>query len=86
MGAMSEWISVNDRLPEDGSRVLVVSHYRGPRTRQFTCEPGVETASWYGGQWHVDGDQVNEDIVTHWRELPLVPADAIAEWEAMEIT
>jgi hypothetical protein len=78
-----EWISVNDRLPEEGLRVLVYAK-DGARRGQATAYQLDKV--WWGGIWgdqkepHIDlNDECFEvpDIptryITHWMPLPEPP-------------
>jgi hypothetical protein len=63
---MSEWVSVDDRLPDDIQNVLVTN--------------GLEvTFGWWRPiryEWCVsifDGGDVVDDTVTHWMPLPQPP-------------
>ena len=59
--AAPQWISVKDRLPEDGVKVLVVSD-------------GETGASWHeAGEfgWAIGG------TVTHWAPLPAAPKEEV---------
>jgi hypothetical protein len=65
---MSAWISVEERLPDDGDSVLIF-HKSGD---MFTA--------WYR-TWNEDwcdynGFLVGEDEVTHWQPLPEPPEEA----------
>ena len=63
---MSEWISVEERLPEIGQSVLVARTGKGVRM-EFRC-------SW--GDWVCD-DEYNMPLspVTHWMPLPKHPKE-----------
>lgn len=70
------WISVNDRLPEAGKRVLValVNELDGHRMKRPELGYTVDGKTWYidtWKEWAVDSDME----VTHWMELPEVPAE-----------
>lgn len=59
------WISVKDRLPEKGIRVLV---WEGT----ITWEAYID----FDGKWkwsHVDGDLHPTDHITHWTSMPEPP-------------
>jgi hypothetical protein len=64
---MSEWISVDDRLPEEGRDVLVyakggwmaVRHYRAPQGNSFSG-------------WYPNGLPIEN--TTHWMPLPEPPS------------
>ena len=64
-----EWISVDDRLPDDPREVLV---FCDDNTRE------IGVYSYKLRKWALRGDEYpNEDsrIVTHWCELPADPLD-----------
>ncbi len=63
---MSDWISIEDRLPEAGVRVLLV------------CVDRAETILHTGRRWHVKQDTAWWSVpsfyeVTHWMPLPEPP-------------
>ena len=60
---MEKWISVDERLPEDDQRVLVVC-----RTKKGV--QSVNLAYYWNGAWHGQGSMAG---VTHWMPLPPVP-------------
>ena len=64
---MSEWISVEDRLPDDesGYRVLV--------TANDILSQWVEILNHNGKFWVIDGGVEYPAIVTHWMPLPKPP-------------
>ena len=73
---MNKWISVADRMPEEGVNVLVCEH--GEDVPYIACQ--------WDGRWELDthlvyGHELEEDIcsekVTHWMPLPRMPS----EWE-----
>ena len=59
---VQEWISVDDRLPEDASTVLAIDSY------------GTICSAYYAGRWHGGGD-LDEDAVTYWMTLPIAPKE-----------
>jgi hypothetical protein len=66
---MGEWISVKDRLPEDGSSVLVFipdypDAYLSNRVAWLDCDTTPPL-------WIHEG--VDIDGVTHWQPLPAPP-------------
>jgi hypothetical protein len=65
--AAQRWISVEDRLPEDGQFVIAF-------------DGSVCIISWDNNTWHDLGDvdlPVDvQEIITHWRLLPEPPAKA----------
>jgi len=77
----NQWISVEDRLPEDDSFVVAAYHYG------FTCDPDAAVCDFYNGgfQLNTDGlDAENHDgvatitmdfKVTHWMPLPKPPKE-----------
>ncbi len=57
---MSEWISIDERLPDDYEDVIAGNSY------------GVNFA-WYDGEsWLFPGDSVHGEV-THWQPLPEPP-------------
>lgn len=58
---VQEWISVEDRLPEDSANVLVC-HKNGL----------VTTNAWLGANWWFKNER---NPITHWMPLPLAPED-----------
>ena len=69
--SMREWISVADRLPEQGERVLVYM------TLSETIFPASYTAlseNWDGGEWEGDDEFFfHEKYVKYWMPLPGKP-------------
>lgn len=60
----SKWISVKDRLPKDGNKVIVYSYENGD----------FHTAELDGKLWHLDcGWLLDVDDFTHWMPLPKPP-------------
>lgn len=55
------WINVNDRLPEEGQRILIWDN------------EGVDTANYTEGQFEWQGLRLSEGSVTHWMHLPQPP-------------
>ena len=66
------WISVEDRLPEDGQGVLVV--YRGIKGG-LAIQPHVTLARFDGGRFWGDSVNLNLALVTHWAPLPPLPGE-----------
>lgn len=64
---VQEWISVKDRLPEDGVSVLAICFYKEKR-RMLVCYMSKKNV----GNWYtkVAGQRVQ---VTHWMPLPEPP-------------
>ena len=60
----SKWVSVEERLPEDGEYVL--AHY----TNEFNGVPMIYVCSINDGVFYDDLSKVN---VTHWQPLPTPP-------------
>ena len=63
---MSEWISVKDRLPDEGEAVLVFSSY--------WCSNSF-VATLIRGEWKASSILSRPDLVTHWMPLPEPPEE-----------
>lgn len=67
-----EWISVQDRLPTYGERVLVFDKIEGcVYVCSFDCEEGNCPEGWYTS----DGWPRKENEITHWMPFPEPPED-----------
>ena len=63
---MSEWISVNERLPEEHQRILI-----------YTDKGLVIAAHLFDGDWRCDvGTWIIGKHTTHWMPLPAPPKEA----------
>lgn len=62
---MGEWISVEDKMPEDGTEVYASWSF------DSNDGPHQSLASYAGAEWITDWDGVQE--VTHWMPLPDPP-------------
>ena len=64
---MSEWISVEDRLPEDRVDVVFYGEFVGTVLGNYACERD--------GPWHaVYSNFVWNKEITHWMPLPPNPS------------
>ena len=78
-----KWISVKDRLPEDGQEVLVISHGWDERLVYIGEHTRIESeTSWLTGitskasDWLLQGwSYLREPQVTHWMPLPELPEE-----------
>lgn len=61
---MSEWISVNDRLPERGQDVLV-----NMKSKEFPYRSHIETEHGYGNMWRCTTGAEDLYYVSHWKPL-----------------
>ncbi len=71
--SVPQWISVNDRLPENGEHVLIWYEYfrYGSYNRMFKTH---EIAYQYGGHWTGASDSLGVDArVLAWMQLPKAP-------------
>jgi hypothetical protein len=69
----SQWISVDDRLPEPGLIVLAIARHSFMISKHYTAyrtEPLDEGGMWFWRDSH-DGRQTN--WFTHWMPLPEPP-------------
>lgn len=68
--AQPEWISVEDRLPEIGTRVLLCGRYEGKGIIAY-CAIGYFDGKTYREHWGAD---INATAaITHWQPLPAPP-------------
>lgn len=69
-----QWISVGDRLPEDGVGVLVCDNFL-PEINSLGENMNLSVASIYNGEWEdYNGDaHTYADNITHWMPLPEPP-------------
>jgi len=77
---MSEWIACDDRMPEQGVRVLVWApeHHADESILTGTFWNGRTTFNWDDRSWRLsNGDLINlcenSNAVTHWMPLPEAP-------------
>ena len=76
-----QWISVDDRLPDDEQEVLVIAHGWDGRLVYVGSHKRVEAQkSWLTGitnkssEWSLWGwSYLKEPMVTHWMPLPELP-------------
>ena len=68
--AQAEWISVEDRMPEIGARVLLCGEYENQAISAY-CAIGYFDSITYREHWGADISGVAE--VTHWQTLPEPP-------------
>lgn len=79
--AQPKWISVEERLPEPNTTVLLIAHGWEPQLVYIGKLEKVESEkSWFTGlvskasEWTVYGfSYLKEPIVTHWMPLPSMP-------------
>ena len=67
---MCEWISIEDRLPEANSGLVIVAS-----NGQGYCEPGFLALSWRYDQFGNRGWANNCDLrnISHWLPIPPLP-------------
>ena len=78
-----EWISVDDRLPDDEQEILVIAHGWGGRLVYVGSHKRVEAQkSWLTGitnkssEWSLWGwSYLKEPMVTHWMPMPQPPKE-----------
>ena len=77
----NEWVSVEDRLPEDDTSeykaqiaVLVLTDRESIKIKKRTYHPGrVYYGKFYPERW--DWGTFNDDRITHWMPLPKSPKE-----------
>lgn len=72
---MSDWISVNDRLPKKSHRVLV-AYKKKFRVGRVNSPYEIFDARYSGGQWRFLSPSLKTRVsrrVTHWMPLPSHP-------------
>jgi Protein of unknown function (DUF551) len=77
---MSEWISVKDRLPEDGQDILYVVRDRGSEPYVMRGSRAYEAGTGYwwcdeDGEFDESGNEPGFSTVTHWMPLPEPPKE-----------
>jgi hypothetical protein len=67
----SQWVSIENRLPEDEGTVLVFINYSvgDVETR------AVATGSYGSRLWTCGNDKYSEGFITHWMPLPKPPEE-----------
>lgn len=73
--AERDWISVEDRLPEDDGDVLAIAS--GYPTPNITLEDVMVIAAFYEGEgWYIEEyPNWDDPIITHWMQLPEPPKE-----------
>jgi hypothetical protein len=66
---MSEWISVEDRLPQSGVEVFIVSFGHVQYTAYVLIDGVWET-------WDREYEHCSPDQITHWMPIPDPPEEA----------
>ena len=70
---MSEWVSVKDRMPEQGKDVLVYIERNAYRGSKITRKREIAIGWHIKGLWNVDG--CSKVVVFYWQELPEPPEE-----------
>lgn len=63
-----KWISVEDRLPQEGVSVAVYIN-------EGNGAYWIQTAYLNGGKWRIPGEYVVDRNITHWVQLPEPPEE-----------
>ena len=70
---MTDWISVDDRLPEDGEEVIILCYGSEPKGGYYIDE---YTNHIYWSRGDSDGERCYDFTdITHWMPLPEPPHD-----------
>lgn len=70
---MSEWVSVEDKLPQEGIRVLVLEKVNRHSLIKIACFI-VDEVPFKEGIWMDDsGDFFHKRYASHWQYLPELP-------------
>ena len=72
LGLSNEWVSVDDRLPEENKTYLINVAGEGVFEAGFYRCPEYENIAWHCPVTHDDIDFT----VTHWQPLPLPPKES----------
>ena len=67
---MSEWISVEDRMPEAYEWVLIYEPDAEETSRSVRCSFARDNGTWYGGFSDLSAEEV-----THWMPIPEPPKE-----------
>lgn len=65
---MSEWINVNDRLPEECEDVLVYAEWESAGISGISKGEGIKIGWHIGGRWHIDGKC--RVVGKYWMSIP----------------
>lgn len=65
---MSEWIDVNDRLPDEGVTVLCMGE-----SYDSNYANGYILSRLFGGLWLIGKQEEEAELITHWQPLPPPP-------------
>lgn len=75
--AMTDWISVKDRLPEaEGAYLVFAPSYTGGSSSGKEYHSGRMFSMWRHGKWSIEvGYHKRPGCVTHWMPLPEPPEE-----------
>ena len=65
--ATTEWISVEDKMPEDGTSVLIYGNLLNEDSKGTSC------GYYYGEKWTIVFSTFKCLCITHWQPLPEPP-------------
>lgn len=68
---MAEWISVEERLPEELTEVIVFTE----ATEQGVCIAFMENGKWLDGYSGRGIVMMQQELVTHWMPMPEPPKE-----------
>lgn len=70
-----DWISVDERLPQDNELVLVCENGEVKIRYYSVSNNGQERCHWWSDEWDDFCCNVDDGDVTHWQPLPQPPVE-----------
>jgi len=76
---MGEWISISERLPEEGVRCMMATRVTGRHVIDGQPHDGheIEFGEWHGDRWECFAipcvSMMHPSMISHWLPLPEPP-------------